>query len=176
MSEHEIAIFGSGCFWCTEAVFEAMEGVLEAESGYAGGTVADPSYEEVTTGKTGHAEVVRIRFVPSRVTYADLLEVFWRSHDPTTLNRQGADVGTQYRSVIFYLDEGQKEMAERSKAEAAKLFEQPIVTQIEPLRDFYPAESYHQGYFERNPYGGYCAYVIAPKMKKLRSAGLIPER
>lgn len=167
------AVFGSGCFWCTEAVFEAREGVLDVVSGYAGGHVPNPDYRAVTTGMTGHAEVVRIAYDPEVVSYAELLDLFWISHDPTTLNRQGADVGTQYRSVIFYEDETEREIAARSKAAAAEQFRDPIVTEIAPLETFYPAEEYHQDYFARNPQAGYCAYVIAPKISKLRAAGAI---
>jgi len=167
------AVFGGGCFWCTEAVFEALDGVVDVVSGYAGGTVPDPDYSAVTTGLTGHAEVVRVTYDPGVVRYQDLVELFWMAHDPTTPNRQGADVGTQYRSVIFYQDEAERDVAEASKARAAEAFANPIVTEILKLQTFYPAEDYHQNYFSLNPNAGYCRYVIAPKIEKLRTAGKI---
>ena len=164
----EQATFGSGCFWCTEAVFERMAGVHSAVSGYSGGDVPNPKYQVVCSGTTGHAEVVQVTFDPDVVTYDELLEVFWKTHDPTTLNRQGADVGTQYRSVIFYHNEHQRETAERYKRDldAAGIFDAPIVTQIVPFREFFPAEPYHQSYFELNPRQAYCQAVIAPKVEK----------
>ena len=164
----EQATFGSGCFWCTEAVFERMAGVHSAVSGYSGGQIPNPSYQLVCSGTTGHAEVVQVTFDPNAVTYDELLEVFWKTHDPTTLNRQGADIGTQYRSVIFYHNEQQREAAERYKREldAAGAFDSPIVTQIVPFREFFPAEPYHQSYFEMNPRQAYCRAVIAPKVEK----------
>lgn len=164
----EQATFGSGCFWCTEAVFQRMAGVHSAVSGYSGGHVPDPSYQLVCAGTTGHAEVVQVTFDPDVVTYDELLEVFWKTHDPTTLNRQGADVGTQYRSVIFYHNDQQREAAERYKREldAAGAFDAPIVTQIVPFREFFPAEPYHRSYFELNPGQAYCRAVIAPKVEK----------
>jgi peptide-methionine (S)-S-oxide reductase len=161
------AYFGGGCFWCIEAVFETEPGVKAVVSGYAGGTVANPSYRQVCTGTTGHAEVVRIEFDPAVISYAKLLDLFWDAHDPTTLNRQGADVGTQYRSIILYGDEDQKRVAEASKAAAQEHFEQPIVTEIVPLTQFFPAEDYHQDYFRHNGEAPYCRMVIAPKLKKL---------
>lgn len=166
----EEATFGAGCFWCVEAVFELVEGVKHVESGYSGGHVDNPSYREVTSGRTGHAEVARVVYDPSQVSYEVLLEVFWHTHDPTTLNRQGADVGTQYRSVIFYHNEEQKEIAEASlkKTDKSGLWKDPIVTTIEPLDNYYVAENYHQNYFENNPNAGYCSYVIAPKIKKFK--------
>lgn len=167
MSTLEKATFGAGCFWCVEAVFERLAGVESVVAGYAGGTKPNPTYEEVCTGETGHAEVVQITFDPSKVSYEKLLEVFWEAHDPTTLNRQGEDVGTQYRSVIFYHDEKQKAAAEKSKKEAQKKFNDPIVTEIQPLAQFYRAENYHQDYFRNNPNAPYCVYVIKPKLKKL---------
>jgi len=164
----QVATFGSGCFWCTEAIFERLNGVVKVESGYAGGTVENPTYEEVCTGKTGHAEVTQITYDPKIITYDELLEVFWKTHDPTTLNRQGNDVGTQYRSVIFYHNEEQKELAENYKKELDKsgAWDNPIVTEISPVTNFYPAEGYHQDYYENNPNQGYCAFVIAPKVDK----------
>ena len=166
-----LATFGAGCFWCVEAVFEELEGVLGAESGYEGGAVENPTYEQVCEGTTGHAEVCRIRFDPLKVGYERLLEVFWRTHDPTTPNRQGHDVGTQYRSVIFTHDEGQKALAEelKRKLDASGAFARPIVTQIMPTARFHPAEAYHQDYFRLNPEKGYCRAIIAPKMDKFRA-------
>ncbi len=166
----EVATLGAGCFWCVEAVFELVKGVENVESGYSGGHVDNPSYKEVTTGKTGHVEVARITFDPSVITYGELLEVFWHSHDPTTLNRQGNDVGEQYRSVIFYHNAEQKATAEASlkKTDAAKLWKDPIVTTIEPLKNYFVAENYHQDYFKSNPNAGYCSYVIAPKVAKFK--------
>lgn len=169
-SELEQATFGAGCFWCVEAVFEELKGVHTVEAGYSGGTVEDPSYREVTSGNTGHAEVTRIEYDPSVITYEQLLEVFWHTHDPTTLNRQGHDVGTQYRSVIFYHNEEQKETAEQSleNTDASGLWDDPIVTKIQPLENYYVAENYHQDYYANNPNAGYCQVVIAPKLKKFR--------
>lgn len=162
------ATLGAGCFWCTEAVFQRLPGVVSVMPGYAGGTKPNPTYEEVCTGKTGHAEVAQITFDPSKISYEKLLEVFWEAHDPTTLNRQGADVGTQYRSAIFYHNEKQKLAAEKSKAEAQKLFDDPIVTEIHSLTNFYKAENYHQDYYKNNPNAPYCVFVIKPKLKKLK--------
>ncbi len=166
----EIATLGGGCFWCTEAVFTDLKGVEKVESGYSGGTVANPSYRQVCTGTTGHAEVVQVTFDPKVISYKDLLEVFFTVHDPTTLNRQGADVGEQYRSVIFYQDEKQKETAQQviREIEAAKIWDNPIVTQLVPAKPFYKAEDYHQEYFENNPNQPYCRAVIAPKVTKFR--------
>ncbi len=166
----EEATFGAGCFWCVEAVFELVQGVEHVESGYSGGHVKNPSYKEVTTGRTGHVEVARIIYDPSVISYEVLLEVFWHTHDPTTLNRQGNDVGTQYRSVVFYHNEEQKKIAEESlkKTEASGLWDDPIVTTIEPLKNYYVAENYHQNYYENNPNAGYCSYVIAPKIAKFK--------
>jgi peptide-methionine (S)-S-oxide reductase len=162
------ATFGAGCFWCVEAIFQRVEGVIRVESGYSGGTKENPTYYEVTTGKTGHAEVIRIEYDESVVSFETLLEVFWHTHNPTTLNRQGADVGTQYRSVIFYHDEEQKETAIKSKiaTERSKLWDDPIVTEISPLINYFVAEDYHQNYYNNNPNQGYCSYVIAPKVAK----------
>ena len=169
-SQWHTATLGGGCFWCLEAVFDELRGVDGVVSGYAGGFTANPSYEEVCTGETGHAEVVQVRFDPALVSYRDLLTLFFTIHDPTSLNRQGADVGTQYRSVIFYHDAEQKAEAEAVMAElnAARLWERPLVTELAPLETFYPAEAYHQKYFLRNPYQGYCRMVIAPKVAKFR--------
>ena len=168
--------FGGGCFWCMEAVFQRLKGVKSVASGFAGGDVPNPSYERVCQGDTGHAEVIQLEFDPSQVSFETLLHVFWAAHDPTTLNRQGADHGTQYRSIILYENEAQKHAAEKSKAEAQKDFSDPIVTQIVPLKAFYTAEAYHQDYFNnnanRNPY---CSIVIRPKLQKLLSKGLIRE-
>ena len=165
------AILAGGCFWCTEAIYAEMKGVEKVESGYTGGQIKNPGYREICTGRTGHAEAVRITFDPQVVSFGDLLEVFWRTHDPTTLNRQGADSGTQYRSAIFPTDEGQDQMARASlsAAEEAGLWGDPIVTSIEPLAPFYVAEAYHQDYFERNPDQGYCVAVIGPKVKKFKA-------
>ncbi len=168
MAQQEQATLGAGCFWCVEAVFERLDGVISVEAGYAGGTKANPTYEEVCTGTTGHAEVARITYDPSRISYEKILEWFWKSHDPTTLNRQGADIGTQYRSVIFYHNDRQKALAEKSKREAQAMFKDPIVTAIEPLKAFYLAENYHQDYYRNNPHAPYCTLVIRPKLKKLK--------
>lgn len=168
-SNLDTAIFGAGCFWCVEAIFQELNGVQSVEAGYSGGTVENPSYEQVCTNTTGHAEVARIIFDPSVISYNDLLEVFWTTHDPTTLNRQGADVGEQYRSVIFYLNNAQKESAEKSKKDVAtKIWDDPIVTSIEPLKNFYIAEDYHQDYYTNNSTKSYCQYVINPKLEKFR--------
>jgi len=161
------ATLGGGCFWCVEAVFEQLEGVHAVESGYAGGTVKDPTYKQVCTGATGHAEVVQITFDPKVVSYDKLLELFWKAHDPTTLNRQGADIGTQYRSVIFFHDEGQQLAAESSKLQAASMFADPIVTDIVPLPEFYPAEKEHQDYYRNNPEAPFCQVVIKRKLEKI---------
>jgi peptide-methionine (S)-S-oxide reductase len=164
----EIATLGGGCFWCIEAVFEHLNGVDTVEAGYAGGTTENPSYDEVCGGKTGHAEVAQITFDPSKISYDSLLSVYWEAHDPTTLNRQGADVGTQYRSVIFYHSSQQKEAAERSLKNAQKSFDVPIVTEIKPLVKFFKAENYHQDYFRNHPNAPYCVFVIKPKLHKLK--------
>lgn len=166
----EVATLGGGCFWCLEAVFDELEGVVDVVSGYSGGHVPNPSYEAVCTGRTGHAEVVQITFDPDVISYRDLLRVFFSIHDPTTRNRQGADVGPQYRSVIFYHSPAQKAVAEDVIAEldAAGIWGRPIVTEVTPFQAFYPAEDYHQEYYRRNPYQGYCQVVIAPKVAKFR--------
>jgi peptide-methionine (S)-S-oxide reductase len=163
----ELATYGGGCFWCVEAIFQRLEGVKSVVSGYAGGKRDNPTYEEVCAGTTGHAEVIQIEFDPRKISYEDLLDVFWQAHDPTTLNRQGADVGTQYRSIILYHSDRQKEAAEKSKKAAASQFKNPIVTEIVPLTKFYKAERYHQNYFNNNPSAPYCTYVIRPKLDKL---------
>jgi methionine-S-sulfoxide reductase len=163
----EKATLGAGCFWCVEAVFEELDGVKSVVAGYAGGRTKNPSYEEVCSGKTGHAEVAQITFDPRRITFGEILGVFWAAHDPTTLNRQGADVGEQYRSVIFYNDEAQKAIAEESFVEAGKGLSSSIVTAIEPLAGFYEAEEYHQDYFRNNPHAPYCMFVIKPKLAKM---------
>ncbi len=168
MSTRDRAIFGSGCFWCTEAIFERLEGVLSVMPGYAGGEKADPTYEDVCSGVTGHAEVAEILFDPGKIKYENLLDIFWECHDPTSLNRQGADVGTQYRSVIFYDNEIQKTTAESSRLLAQKNFADPIVTQILPLHVFYPAEDYHRKYYTSHPNAPYCRFVIKPKLDKLQ--------
>jgi peptide-methionine (S)-S-oxide reductase len=166
----ETATLAGGCFWCLEAVFDELKGVEEVRSGYAGGAVKNPTYEDVCTGRTGHAEVVQVRFDPSVISYRDLLEIFFVIHDPTTLNRQGADRGTQYRSAIFYHSPEQKAEAEKVIAEltATKVWDDPIVTQVLPLETCYPAEEYHRDYYRRNPNQGYCQIVIAPKVAKAR--------
>jgi peptide-methionine (S)-S-oxide reductase len=163
------AVLGGGCFWCLEAVYKRYDGVKSVVSGYAGGSKPDPTYEEVSMGSTGHAEVVQVEFDPAVLDYERILEIFWKAHDPTSLNRQGADAGTQYRSIILYHDEAQKTAAQNSmKALAAsKTYKGRVVTEIKPLTVFYPAEEYHQDYYDRNPYAGYCAVVISPKLKKL---------
>lgn len=166
----ELATFGAGCFWCTEAVFQNVKGVSKVVSGYAGGKVKNPTYREICTGTTGHAEVAQITFDPTRVSFEELLEVFWNTHDPTTLNRQGADEGTQYRSVVFYHNDEQRKAAENYKIqlEVSKVFKNPIVTEISPLPDYYPAENYHQNYFELNPNQSYCQFVVRPKVEKFK--------
>lgn len=165
-----VATFGSGCFWCTEAVFQNVEGVEKVESGYSGGKVKNPTYKEVCSGLTGHAEVIQVHYDSAKVSYEELLEIFWKTHDPTTLNRQGADEGTQYRSVVFYHNEEQKKLAEKYKAELDKsgAFDNPIVTEISPYTEFYKAEDYHQNYYNLNGNAPYCSYVIQPKLEKFR--------
>jgi peptide-methionine (S)-S-oxide reductase len=171
----QAATFGGGCFWCAEAVFQRIPGVLKVTSGFAGGKTENPSYEEVCTGDTGHAEVIQLKFDPAVISYDKLLEIFWEAHDPTTLNRQGNDSGTQYRSIILYSDEAQKAAAEKSKAEAARHFSSPIVTQIVPLTKFYSAEGYHQNYYNLHSNQSYCQFVIGPKLHKLIAKGVIPQ-
>lgn len=170
MTQHlETATLGAGCFWCVEAVFQRLEGVETVVSGYTGGQIPHPTYQQICTGRTGHAEVIQIGFDPQKVSFADLLEVFWHTHDPTTLNRQGNDVGTQYRSAIFYANAEQKAVAEASlkATDASGLWPNPIVTEIVPLEVFYPAEDYHQNYFNNNPTQPYCSFAIPPKLRKL---------
>lgn len=162
-------VLGGGCFWCVEALYERLDGVIAVTSGYAGGAIPNPSYKEVCSGTTGHAEVVRIDFDPTVVSLSTLLDFFWVAHDPTTLNRQGADVGTQYRSIILYSDEAQRLAAAASMEAAQKKRDEAIVTELAPLTDFYPAEIEHQDYFRNNPNAPYCRFVIAPKVKKLES-------
>jgi len=166
----ESVVVGGGCFWCTEAVFLNVKGVTKVVSGYEGGKVKNPTYREVCTGETGHAEVTQITYDPSKVTFEELLEVFWNTHDPTTLNKQGADEGTQYRSVVFYHNDEQKKIAEayKKQLEASHVYKNPIVTEITPASAFYAAEDYHQNYYELNPNQGYCQYVIRPKVEKFK--------
>jgi peptide-methionine (S)-S-oxide reductase len=169
-SNKEIATLGAGCFWCVEAIYQRLEGVEKVESGYSGGSVKNPTYEQVCTGRTGHAEVIQVTFDPKKLSYKELLEVFFKTHDPTTLNRQGADLGTQYRSAIFYHSEDQKSAAEqvRKEMEAAKVWDDPIVTEISPFSVFYKAEEYHQNYYNQNSSQPYCMMVINPKLSKFR--------
>ena len=172
MSDRSIekATFGSGCFWCTEAFFQQLRGVESVQSGYSGGESANPSYEEVCTGRTGHAEVVQITYDPAAISFEELLKVFWQTHDPTTLNRQGHDAGPQYRSAIFYHNEAQRRTAEayKQQLDAAGTFGAPIVTEITPFKNFYAAEDYHDNYFRLNPAQSYCAAVIRPKVEKFK--------
>ncbi|MFN7686814.1 MAG: peptide-methionine (S)-S-oxide reductase MsrA [Sphingobacteriales bacterium] len=167
---NETAIFGNGCFWCTEALFQQLEGVSSVQSGYSGGHVENPTYEEVCEKTTGHAEAIKVVYDPSKISFDELLEVFWQTHDPTTLNRQGNDVGPQYRSVIFYMNEDQKKKAEFYKEKLGKsgAFDNPIVTAIEPYKNFYVAENYHQNYYKLNGSQPYCYFVIRPKMEKFQ--------
>ena len=166
----DTATFGTGCFWCTEALFQQVEGVLSVTSGYSGGTVKNPTYRQVSSGATGHAECLQVIFDPAKISYEELLAVFWEIHDPTTLNRQGADVGTQYRSIIFYHDQQQKQLAEKYKRalDTSGAFEKPIVTIIQEASAFYPAEDYHKDYYNLNGQEPYCQYVIRPKIEKFR--------
>lgn len=174
MAKEEVAILGGGCFWCIEAVYSRTKGVHTAVSGYAGGARPNPTYENVCSGATGHAEVVKITFDPDIITYDEILDIFWTIHDPTTLNRQGADKGTQYRSVIFYLDDAQKKAAEASIARIQPKLEDPVVTELSPAPEFYVAEPYHQLYFTKNPMQGYCQIVVAPKVQKFMTS--FPEK
>ncbi len=164
------ATFGAGCFWCVEAVFQELKGVHSVASGYSGGQIENPTYKQICSGETGHAEVARIEYDPEVISFAELLEVFWQTHDPTTLNQQGADVGTQYRSVVFYHNDEQRQLAETYKAELDQsgAWDNPIVTEIAPLSNYYEAEDYHQDYYSSNPNQGYCRFVIAPKLEKFR--------
>lgn len=168
--EQGIATFGAGCFWCVEAVFQRLSGVETVVSGYSGGHIKDPSYREVVSGNTGHAEVIQVTYDPDQITYAELLEIFWMTHDPTTLNRQGADVGTQYRSAVFFHNEEQEKLAQyyKAKIDDAKVYDDPIVTEITKFEAFYEAEEYHQNYYNNNPNQGYCTFVIRPKIQKLK--------
>ena len=169
--KNEKAIFGGGCFWCTEAVYNELNGVIKVEPGYSGGDFANPTYEDICSGETGHAEVIEIEFNPAIISFEKLLEVFFKTHDPTTLNQQGADRGTQYRSIILYTNEKQKEIATNfiNELTEKKKFASPIVTEIKPLERFYPAEKYHQNYFKRNPLQPYCRVVIQPKVQKVKT-------
>ncbi len=166
---YSVAVFGGGCFWCTEAVFGELRGVRAVISGYTGGVVRNPTYEQVCMGNTGHAEAIKIEFDPAQISFRELLTVFFATHDPTTLNRQGNDVGTQYRSAVFYADDKQKQEAAAliKELDGTKTFKNPIVTTLEPLGEFYPAEDYHQNYYANNPYQPYCQYMIPPKLSKL---------
>jgi len=165
---NQIAVLGGGCFWCLEAVYQQVKGVAAVESGYTGGSVQNPNYEQVCGGQTGHAEVVRLSFDPEQISFRELLEIFFTIHDPTTLNRQGNDVGTQYRSVIYYQDEQQQETARKVIAEMACVWDAPIVTELSAPDTYYKAEDYHQDYFRQHPFQGYCAFVVAPKLAKFR--------
>jgi peptide-methionine (S)-S-oxide reductase len=167
--KHQVAVLGGGCFWCLDAAYRQINGIVEVVSGYAGGGEDHPTYEQVASGRTGHAEVVKITFDPSQISYPDILDIFWALHDPTTLNRQGADVGGQYRSVIFYQDDEQKVTAQQSIRRVQELWPGPIVTELVALSKFYPAEHYHQNYFDKNPASAYCQVVINPKLAKLRA-------
>ncbi|HYF70045.1 MAG TPA: peptide-methionine (S)-S-oxide reductase MsrA [Ohtaekwangia sp.] len=171
-SNVNLATFGSGCFWCTEAIFLQVDGVEKVESGYSGGRVKNPTYKEVTSGLTGHAEVIQLTYNPEKISYDELLEIFWKTHDPTTLNKQGADEGTQYRSVIYYHNEAQEKSARFYKGELDKsgAFNDPIVTEISPFKAFYKAEDYHQNYYNLNGNAPYCSYVIQPKLEKFKKA------
>ena len=165
--DYEYAILGGGCFWCTEAVFESVDGVVEVISGYAGGKSPNPTYKEICSGNSGHAEVIKIKFLSNLITFSEILDIFGKAHNPTTLNRQGADVGTQYRSTIMFLSKKQQDLALAWKKELSGKFEDPVVTEIVPSPTFYPAEEYHQDYYAKNPNQGYCSFVIRPKLKKL---------
>jgi peptide-methionine (S)-S-oxide reductase len=169
-SSTKTAVVGGGCFWCTEAMYHSVPGVLSVVSGYAGGTTPHPTYEQVCSGNTGHAEVVQITYDPSKISYEKIIDLFWKAHDPTTLNRQGADTGTQYRSIILYQTDEERQIAEKSKAAAQKDYKDPIVTEIKPLDTFWPAEKYHQDFYENNPSYPYSAAVIEPKLEKFRKA------
>ena len=175
MNQHELATLGGGCFWCVEAVYQRVDGVLSVKPGYAGGHVDNPSYRDVCSGKTGHAEVAKIKFDPDQISYQQILNVFWQAHDPTTLNKQGADVGTQYRSVIFFHSEEQKALAENSKTEAdqSEYWPNAIVTEITKINNYSDAEDNHDNYYRDNPYQPYCQFVIKPKLDKLEKKGII---
>lgn len=167
-AEQKTAVVGGGCFWCTEALYQKVPGIESVTSGYAGGSVPNPTYEEVCTGRTGHAEVIQIAYDPAKISYDKIIDLFWQAHDPTTLNRQGNDSGTQYRSVIFYQTDEEKQIAEKSKAAAQANFKNPIVTEISPLTVFYPAEGYHQDFYKNNPANPYNQAVIKPKLEKFK--------
>lgn len=169
----EIATLGGGCFWCIEAIYQLVSGVIQVESGYSGGNTINPTYEEVCSGRTGHAEVVQIQFNQEQISYETLLEIFWKIHDPTTLNRQGADIGTQYRSIILYHNERQKEIALQSKKEAQTYFSKPIVTEIVEFKAFYKAEEYHQNFYRKNSNHPYCYYTITPKIEKFKKTFIL---
>ena len=175
MNQTELATLGGGCFWCVEAVYQRVDGVLSVKPGYAGGHIDNPGYKDVCSGKTGHAEVAKIEFDPDQISYQQILNVFWQAHDPTTLNKQGADVGTQYRSVIFYHSEEQKTLAENSKIEAdqSEYWSNPIVTEITEINTYLDAEDNHDNYYQDNPYQPYCQFVIKPKLDKLEKKGII---
>ncbi len=175
MNQTELATLGGGCFWCVEAVYQRVDGVLSVKPGYAGGHVDNPSYRDVCSGKTGHAEVAKIEFDPDQISYEQILNVFWQAHDPTTLNKQGADVGTQYRSVIFYHSEEQKSLAENSKtvADQSEYWPNAIVTEITKINNYSDAEDNHDNYYQENPYQPYCQFVIKPKLDKLEKKGII---
>lgn len=164
----EFATLGGGCFWCLDAVYRLINGIIKVECGYSGGHKKNPTYEEVCTGTTNHAEVIQIQFNPEIISYEKILNIFWKIHDPTTLNRQGADIGTQYRSIILYHNELQKEIASKSKEEAQKNFQDPIVTEIVPFKEFYKAEEYHQNFYNKNPNYPYCVFTIKPKLEKIK--------
>ncbi len=166
----ELATFGGGCFWCTEAIFQRLKGVEKVVSGYSGGFVENPTYKQICEGNTGHAEVIQISFDPKRISYGEILEVFWKTHDPTTLNRQGNDVGPQYRSVVYFHNDSQKHAAEAGLKKISGMFDRPVVTEISPLGVFYPAEAYHQNYFNQNGGQSYCAFVIKPKVEKFEKS------
>jgi len=165
---YDTITFGTGCFWCSQAIFERVKGVVSAVAGYSGGEIPNPTYQQVLQGNTGHAEVVQVVYNPDAINFGKLLEIFWKTHNPTTLNRQGADVGTQYRSVIFYHNQQQKQLAEayKEKLDNAGIWPDPVVTEISPYKNFYPAEKYHQEYYRKNPSAGYCQFVITPKIEK----------
>ncbi len=165
---YDTITFGTGCFWCSEAIFERVKGVISAEAGYSGGEIPHPTYQQVSQGNTGYAEVVQVVYNPDEISLEKLLEIFWKTHNPTTLNRQGADVGTQYRSAIFYHNAGQRKLAQgyKEKLEKAGIWPNPVVTEISPYKNFYPAEKYHQEYYRNNPSAGYCQFVITPKIEK----------
>jgi peptide-methionine (S)-S-oxide reductase len=165
---HAVATFAGGCFWCMEAVFQRIEGVLSITSGYSGGTTPNPTYEEVCSGETGHAEAIQVGFDPALISYQEILDIFWQAHDPTTLNRQGPDTGTQYRSAIFWSDETQRDVAEKSRKKMQGKYRDPIVTEVRPLEKFWKAEEYHQNYYNTHQAEGYCRMVISPKLKKLK--------